>query len=412
MELATIRRPPRLPELPDRLGDAIAVGLNVEHPDPIALEGRIAEKFGISRDEARAAMYRVTAAVNARFFPALNHLEIIHTEGCNLACTYCFEKDMLGYRRMRPEVATAGLDLFFAYSRNSAHLNILHFGGEPTLNMPGVRLTTEYAEKRATEERKVVSFNMTSNALHMTDETIDYLATHKIQVLVSVDGLAEDNDRYRVDKKGRGTFARVMEGMRRLKERQRWMGIKITVMPETAPRLFEAVRWFYDHGVNQFTIGYATGIDWPDAAMEVYAEQMGQLYQWYAGSKRPDLKIAAFDGPANQEFFGCQAGRNSITISVDGEISPCAKILAVDNKQLVGKLGDVTHGLYNLRTRGDLVGCRSLKEATREAGMDEFRGGCFASNYDKSHDLFAPNPQDYKFSVLERQHCGGCATQQ
>ena len=37
-------------------------------------------------------------------------------------------------------------------------------------------------------------------------------------------------------------------------------------------------------------------------------------------------------------FFGCQAGRNSITAAVNGEISPCSKVLALDNKKLVAKL--------------------------------------------------------------------------
>ena len=56
-------------------------------------------------------MYRLVASFNARLFPPVTHLEVIHTEGCNLGCAYCFEKEMLGYRRMPPAVAGCAVRL-------------------------------------------------------------------------------------------------------------------------------------------------------------------------------------------------------------------------------------------------------------------------------------------------------------
>jgi uncharacterized protein len=397
--------------LPPGIGDAVVALMLANDPDPPALERKIAEQLGIPIVDARLIVYQIVESFNARLFPPIAHLELIHTEGCNLGCSYCFEKDMLGYRRMPLDVARAAVDLLFNYSQGQLDLAIVHFGGEPTLNMRSVRFVTEYAEQRAAESKQTLEFDMTSNGVLLTEETVDYFAAHNIKVLLSVDGLEESHDLYRKDKKGRGTFTRVMEGLTLLKRRQPWIGVKMTVMPECAASLFDAVRGLYDLGVNQFIIGYATGIAWPREAMETYAAQMGRIYAWYRAHPRNDLRFADFDKPAEGSFYGCQAGKISVTVTVDGEVSPCAKVLAVNKRELLGKLGDVTYGLTHIKNRRDLVTCTRLKAAVSARGIaDEFQGGCFASNYEANGDLFNPNLQDHLFSVLERQHCAGCAS--
>jgi uncharacterized protein len=252
---------------------------------------------------------------------------------------------------------------------------------------------------------------MTSNGVLINEEIANYCAQHQIMVLLSVDGLEASHDRFRRDRGDHGTFARAMRGFGILKQTQGWIGVKMTVMPENAGRLFEDVNGLYALGVNQFIIGYATGITWPAEAMELYSEQLAKVFQWYAEAPRDDLRIAEFE--ENDEegaYFGCQAGRNSITAAVNGEVSPCSKILALDNRNLLAKLGDVQYGLTHLKNRFDLVSCHQLHAACEQEGIaEDFRGGCFASNYDGSGDLFIPNLQDHKFSLMKRSICAGCS---
>jgi uncharacterized protein len=95
---------------------------------------------------------------------------------------------------------------------------------------------------------------------------------------------------------------------------------------------------------------------------------------------------------------------------VDGEISPCAKVLALDNRTLIAKLGDVHHGLTHLKNRYNLVTCSRLQSACEREGIaEDFRGGCFASNYQSRGDIFVPDRQDHRFSVLKRSACAGCS---
>jgi len=399
------------PELKTELIDNLGKALLAESPDPVEIESQLRRRGRFSEEQARDLIKQTVLQINRSLFPPVAKLEIIHTEGCNLACTYCFERDMLGPRRMSRDVALAAVDLLFDYSGDEEKIYITHFGGEPTINFSAIQSVTEHAERKAADTGKQLELHMTSNGVLFTDEMVKYFADHGIMVLLSIDGLRESHDRFRVDRRGRGTFDRVMEGFHRLKATQNWVGIKMTVMPENAPNLFDDVVGLHALGVNQFLIDYATGIKWSAADRDVYGEQLSKVFHWYHERPRPDLKIHDFDEPPGQSgFFGCQAGRNSITVSVNGEISPCSKILALNNKQLLSKLGDVRYGLTNLRNRMELVGCDTLVSACEQQGIAQsYRGGCFATNFEDNEDLFQPSLQDFEFSVMKRKVCSGCA---
>ncbi|HHT9119831.1 MAG TPA: radical SAM protein [Candidatus Hypogeohydataceae bacterium YC41] len=374
-----------------------------DDPDISKLQGRVEKALNLSPEEARIFIYQVVLQLNSAYFTPVTSLELVLTEGCNLACTYCFEKNMLKYRQMSHAICLAAVNLLFDYSRNEPQLFITYFGGEPLLNFSAVQYVTEYAEWKATLLGKSLNFNMTSNGVLLTETMANYLAQHKINVLLSVDGLEPTHNRFRVDKDGRGTFEQVMKGFRILKRTQSWVGVKITVMPENVSNLFGDVLGLYGMGVNQFIIGYATGVSWSEEDKKLYRDQMSELFQWYKEKSSKDLRITDFDDTnKGSAYFGCRAGRNSLSVSVDGQISPCSKVLALDNRRLLGKLGDVHYGLTHPKNRFELASCTQLRAACENRGIAaDFKGGCFASNYEENNDLFVPSMEHYAFSKLK-----------
>ena len=125
--------------------DAVYTALSSDNPGIRDVRDLVRNSLNLSDDGARGFLYDTIAGLNTALFPPVTHLELIHTEGCNLGCSYCFEKDMLGFRRMKPEVARAAVKLLFDYSGDASKVSVVHFGGEPTMNMPGIKLVTEYA---------------------------------------------------------------------------------------------------------------------------------------------------------------------------------------------------------------------------------------------------------------------------
>lgn len=383
-------------------------------PDVGALRTDLARTHGLSPTLADEALYRLVRQLNARMFPPITSMELLLADRCNMACSYCFEGGVLTERTrnshlMSRDMIEKAVDLLFDYAGEAKDLQVTYFGGEPTLNFDGIRTATERIAEHAKSTGKTAELHMTSNGYHMPDDMVDYFGEHAIRVLLSIDGMQEAHDAHRVDKSGHGSFETVIKNMTRLKRVQPWIGVKMTVSPAFACCLFEDVRALYDLGVNQFVIGHATGVDWSTDAQDTLCAQLGKLKDWYQAEERNDLRLADFDededdDDAPQAVYGCGAGRNTISVACNGEISGCSRIMTLEPGHVVGKLGDLTHGLYVLSERMEQISCVQLKRNCAEGGIaQEYQGGCFATNYEANTNLYQPNLFEHRLSVLKKQ---------
>ena len=149
---------------------------------------------------------------------------------CNLDCSYCFflSKESLypGDRfRMSGTVLEAYLRQYLG-SQPDGEVVVAWQGGEPTLM--GVEFF-EGAVALAEEVRRpgqVLVHTLQTNATLISDAWADLFARHRFLVGVSIDGPAPLHDRYRVDKRGGPTHARVVAGLRTLQEH----GVDVNVL--------------------------------------------------------------------------------------------------------------------------------------------------------------------------------------
>ncbi len=143
---------------------------------------------------------------------------------CNLACTYCYylsKKDLLGqagdarisddvleaYVRQNIEGQTGAEEVVFSWQ-----------GGEPTL------LGLDFFKKVVALEKKYaragvrVENDLQTNGVLLNDEWCRFLKENNFLVGLSVDGPRRFHDKYRVDRAGNGSFDRVVEAARLLRE--------------------------------------------------------------------------------------------------------------------------------------------------------------------------------------------------
>lgn len=139
---------------------------------------------------------------------------------CNLDCKYCFylEKEKLFPAnekfRMSDEVLEAYVRQYIA-GQTAPEINFAWQGGEPTL------LGVEFFRKVVALQKKYADGRPIRNALQtngtlLDDEWGEFFAEHQFLVGVSIDGPPKLHDAYRVDKKGRPTYAEVICGIRLL----------------------------------------------------------------------------------------------------------------------------------------------------------------------------------------------------
>jgi len=140
---------------------------------------------------------------------------------CNLDCSYCYylSKEALysgDQFRMRDEILELYLRQMIEASCQPV-VTLAWQGGEPTMmGLPFFRRAVALAESLIRPGQRL-EHTLQTNATLLTDEWVSFLAEHDFLVGVSIDGPQIIHDAYRVDKKGRGTFTKVMRGLTRLR---------------------------------------------------------------------------------------------------------------------------------------------------------------------------------------------------
>lgn len=164
------------------------------------------------------------AAVEAAFHGGLRNLALKVTDHCNLACRYCFQHGQERPRgaaapvHMDRETALAGVERLLEQAPPEAELVISFYGGEPFLNFPLIRAVVEHVA--AAWPARTVGYIVTTNGTRVSDAALDFLVRHRFGVLLSLDGPAPVNDRYRVAKRtGRGQYAAAAAFLARLRAR-------------------------------------------------------------------------------------------------------------------------------------------------------------------------------------------------
>ncbi|MFI6872234.1 FxsB family cyclophane-forming radical SAM/SPASM peptide maturase [Streptomyces sp. NPDC050400] len=165
---------------------------------------------------------------------------------CNLACDYCVIYEHADRTWQRQPHAMAQRTLEQAATRIAEHaerhrlagVRIVLHGGEPLLAGPeGVARTVATVRGIVEQAGTEAEFTVQTNGTLLTPRMLDVLAEHRVRVGVSVDGDRAAHDAHRRSPGGRGSYDRVVAGLRRLSGpyRQLYAGLLCTVDPTSDP---------------------------------------------------------------------------------------------------------------------------------------------------------------------------------
>ncbi len=177
---------------------------------------------------------------------------------CNLDCEYCFylEKQALFAAGEKCRMPENVLSAFIAgyISQPAPVVEFVWQGGEPTLL--GIDFFRRVVElQKPFSKSKKITNSLQTNGTLLTDEWCRFLKKHNFMVGVSLDGPKEIHDRYRKDRKGRGTFDEVMRGLLLLQKHKVEYNVLACVAHDTAAKPLEVYRFLKKAGVEfiQFT---------------------------------------------------------------------------------------------------------------------------------------------------------------
>ena len=321
-------------------------------------------------------------------------LHIAHD--CNLACQYCFaeEGEYHGRRALMSfEVGKKALDFLIANSGNRRNLEVDFFGGEPLMNWEVVKQLVEYGRSKEKEYNKNFRFTMTTNGVLLNDEIMEYCNREMSNVVLSLDGRKEVNDKMRPFRGGKGSFDLIVPKFQKFAEMR---GDRDYYVRGTFTRhnldFSKDVMEFADLGFRSMSIEPVVAK--PEEEYAIREEDLPQIMEEYDHLAEEYIKrkkegrgfnffhfnIHLNQGPCvAKRLSGCGSGTEYLAVTPWGDLYPC--------HQFVGQeeflLGNVDTGVTNERIRDEFKLCNVYaKDKCRDCFARFYcSGGCAANSY-------------------------------
>lgn len=336
---------------------------------------------------------------NSRVVKALC-LHVAHT--CNLNCSYCFASQgkYHGDRALMSfEVGKRAFDFLIENSGSRRNLEVDFFGGEPSLNFEVVKQLVAYARSIEAEHGKNFRFTYTTNGMLLDDDMIEYLNKEMSNVVLSLDGRREVNDRFRKDYAGHGSYDTIVPNFQRL------------VRARQGKNYY--VRGTFTHHNVDFTndLFHMADLGFTELSMEPVVsspsdpcaltdEDMPKIFEQYEILAKEMIKrrregrpftfyhymLDLKNGPCiYKRISGCGSGTEYMAVTPWGDLYPCHQFVG-DSKYLLGNIWD---GVTNTEIQDKFRHCNAYSRP--ECGECWARlycsGGCAANSYHATGDV-------------------------
>ena len=226
--------------------------------------------------------------------PALSLLIKPASGNCNMRCRYCFYADELDNREIR-SYGKMSLDTMHtivdkAMEYGDYECTIAFQGGEPTLaGLDFYRDLVAYVTAHENPKKLKIHYALQTNGYLINEEWAEFLGKNHFLVGVSLDGLKEIHDRYRLDAAGKGTYQRVISAIRLLEKHQVEYNILTVVTAASARNGQKIYNYFKKNhfGYQQYIecldpIGEEPGQHEYSLTPEKYGEFLKSMFDaWY-----------------------------------------------------------------------------------------------------------------------------------
>lgn len=322
-------------------------------------------------------------------------LHIAHD--CNLACRYCFaeEGEYHGRRALMSfEVGKKALDFLIANSGNRRNLEIDFFGGEPLMNWNVVKQLVEYGRSQEEPHNKKFRFTLTTNGVLLNDEIMEFCNREMANVVLSLDGRKEVNDRMRPTRNGHGSSYDIIvpKFQKFAKSREdRDYYVRGTFTRNNLD-FSEDVKHYADLGFEQLSMEPVVAA--PEEPYSIREEDLPQILEEYDRLAVEYLKrrkegkgfnffhfmIDLSQGPCvAKRLSGCGSGTEYLAVTPWGDFYPCHQF--VGNEKFL--MGNVDTGIVREDIRDEFKLCNVYaKEKCRDCFARFYcSGGCAANSY-------------------------------
>lgn len=315
---------------------------------------------------------------------------------CNLRCKYCFA-DEGKYHTEKRELMTAetgkrAMDYLVEHSGHRRNLEVDFFGGEPLMNFEVVKEVVEYARELEKKHNKVFRFTVTTNGILLDEKKLEYINENMSNIVLSIDGRKEVNDRMRYRADGSGSYDKIVPIFQKVAESRNQDNyyVRGTFTRENLD-FSEDVLHLADLGFKQISIEPVVCGEETDYSLR--EEDLPKIFNEYESLVKEYLKrikegngfnffhfmIDLEEGPCIiKRLSGCGCGCEYLAVAPNGDVYPCHQFVGSEEYKM-GSLYD-SSGL-NKELRSTFEKCNVYTKPDCDSCFAKFfcSGGCIAN---------------------------------
>lgn len=326
---------------------------------------------------------------------------------CNLRCKYCFadEGDYKGCRElMSAEIAKKAIDFVIKKSGPRKNIEVDWFGGEPLMAFNVIKEVMEYTKDQEKIHNKNIRFTMTTNVTLLNDEIMDYLDKNMGNIILSIDGRKEVNDKVRVRVDGTGSYDSILPKIKKMvemrdKSKQYYARGTFT---RWNTDFFEDVKFMADQGFDEISIEPVVLPN--DHPLSLREEDLPTIFEQYdklyfemlkRHKEGKDFRFYHFNidlqgGPCvYKRISGCGAGHEYVAITPEGDIYPCHQFIGNEDFKL-GNLSSDEELNTDIVDKFKNAHIYTKPECKKCWARFYCSGGCQANNYNFNGDMHTP----------------------
>lgn len=351
-------------------------------------------------------LYTKDSDLENKIKPAVKAMCLNMAHDCNLKCEYCFasqgnfkgERSLMSY-----EVGKKAFDYLVKSSGKRINLEVDFFGGEPLMNFDTIKKLVEYARSLEEKHNKKFRFTITTNGVLLDDERIEYINEHMSNVVLSIDGRKDVNDRMRKTINDKGSYDTIINNFKNLVSKR---GDKDYFARGTYTSnnldFSEDVKHLNEIGFDKISVEPVVAKPEEKYALieehiETLKNEYEKLAKYYIDSYSDKNKRFQFfhfnieldGGPCiYKRSIGCGAGTEYVAVTPEGDFYPCHQF--VGDKEFI--IGNVYEGITNEEVVSKFRNVSVNEKPTCKQCWAKYycSGGCHANAYNFNKDFNIP----------------------
>ncbi len=256
------------------------------------------------------------------------------TNACNLDCPYCYVRKSSA--RMSEATGREAVAAVFANARHHGFraVKLKYAGGEASLHFALVRRLHDFAARLSVETGIQLYETLLTNGVHLRAEDADWLAEHRLRVMISLDGVGGLHNALRPlrNRAGFDTFAAVAHTVDHLlRPRGIRPDVNMVVTGRNAHGAADVARWaILARGLpTTFTFYRPNLLSRDRAELHLEEEALARGMMAAYSAIESDLPTWPFSGglldrvSTEARTHACGVGQNYLVITHTGALSQC-----------------------------------------------------------------------------------------